>query len=110
MGYDRKGSWLDSLTQSGYLGHFLEDLKNQEEDLLDLLQPLPESLKPLYIYESKLSLFCRLAHSPQGSRALIELGFLRYLLPVRFLDQPPEESFRNSFILLSYSSLSSSLS
>lgn len=56
---------------------------------------LAEDLNPLYVFESKLSLFIRMAQTRPGAERLLEAQILSTLAKCDFLDARPEadESF-----------------
>ena len=48
-------------------------------------------LQALYIYESKMALFARIAQSFEGAKVLLQAGLLSRLAECSFLDQRPEQ-------------------
>ena len=46
--------WLQFLVRHGYLRHLIDSLVQEDEMLQMALQPNPEPLRALYIYESKM--------------------------------------------------------
>ena len=46
--------WLRYLSMKGYLRHFIEALSKDDGGLQAVLEPLPVSLRAMYIYESKM--------------------------------------------------------
>lgn len=48
-------------------------------------------LQALYIYESKMALFVRIAQSFEGAKVLLQTGLLARLAECTFLDQRPEQ-------------------
>ena len=102
--YDRKHHWLALLCHSGYLAHFIADIKAKENDLVNLLKPNPgkykdkklanlvlDTIRPLYVYESKMSLLTRIAQTQKGCAVLTEFGLLKQLSLCQFMDQRPED-------------------
>eukprot|EP00057_Strongylocentrotus_purpuratus_P025366 XP_011679840.1 PREDICTED: nuclear pore complex protein Nup205 [Strongylocentrotus purpuratus] len=87
---DRRGHWLSILTSKGYLRHFIEGLVHMDQALQSCLQPTPEPMKALYIYESTLSLLMRVAESASGAQALLQMGLMERLGQCRFIDLRPE--------------------
>ena len=51
-------------TFPGYIEHFVASLQQDDASLQQMLNPRPDPLKALYIYESKMSLLARVASSP----------------------------------------------
>ena len=54
IGIDKRGDWLAFLSTKGYLRHFIENLSQQDQELQESLQPTPEPLKALFIFESQM--------------------------------------------------------
>lgn len=55
---DWQGLWLKFLTVKGYLQTLCTSLQWEDQALQKMLHPLPEALKALYIYESKMVRMC----------------------------------------------------
>ena len=51
---DWHSSWLHYTAAKGYLQSVCASLQWDDEALIKMLHPVPESLKTLYIYESKM--------------------------------------------------------
>ncbi len=54
LSMDKHGHWLGHMTSKGYLQHIVDSLRQDDEKLQEMLQPNPEPLKALYIFESKI--------------------------------------------------------
>ncbi|CAH1799487.1 unnamed protein product [Owenia fusiformis] len=87
---DRHHQWLQFMTSKGYLQHLIDSLLQDNEQLQAMLNPSPEPLKALYIYESKMSLLTRLAESASGAQTLLQLGVMARLVECTVLDMRPE--------------------
>ena len=93
MKYDRKQEWLLRIFNSGFLANYLNDIKTEESELMKLLTPNPESLKILYVYESKLSFFISIANnSIRGSSLLVDMGVINQFTQLQIIDQRPEDT------------------
>lgn len=51
---DWQAVWLKYMTQQGYLQKLCASLQWEDEGLKKMLQPVPEALRALYLYESKM--------------------------------------------------------
>ena len=51
---DWQGSWLRFMSQRGFLQTLCASIQWEDESLQKMLLPVPEALKALYIYESKM--------------------------------------------------------
>ncbi|XP_071502201.1 nuclear pore complex protein Nup205-like [Diadema antillarum] len=89
---DHRGHWLTFLAAKGYLRNFVEGLLHMDAALQQCLQPTPEPMKALYIYESTMSLLTRVAESVSGAQALLQMGLMARLAQCRFLDLRPDQS------------------
>ncbi|XP_072164969.1 nuclear pore complex protein Nup205-like [Diadema setosum] len=89
---DHRGHWLTFLAAKGYLRNFVEGLLHMDAALQQCLQPTPEPMKALYIYESTMSLLIRVAESVSGAQALLQMGLMGRLAQCRFLDLRPDQS------------------
>lgn len=54
MAIDVPGNWLTFMTSKGYLQHIIGSLLQDDEHLHNMLQPNPEPLRALYLFESKM--------------------------------------------------------
>ena len=54
MSMDHQQHWLSHMTSKGYLQHIVESFTQDDQQLQIMLQPHPEPLKALYIFESKV--------------------------------------------------------
>ena len=54
LSLDRQTVWLRFLTQRGYLQTLCASLQWEDDSLRKMLHPVPEALRALYIYESKM--------------------------------------------------------
>ncbi|KAJ2723881.1 hypothetical protein GGI07_002344 [Coemansia sp. Benny D115] len=67
-------------------------LRREDQAIQSTLHPDPASLNPLYIYESKMAFFLRLAQRQDGAEKLMENGILDVLADCAFLDLRPNVS------------------
>ena len=51
---DKRGNWQTFLSSKGYLRHFATSIVQEDQSLQTSLQPTPEPLRALYIYESRM--------------------------------------------------------
>jgi len=51
---DPHTSWVSFLSSRGYLKHLIDSLLDSERKLLSVLETVPATLRPLYLYESKM--------------------------------------------------------
>lgn len=90
--YDKDDKWLKFLTDSGVLQQFLDSLSGQEPKLRGLLNTETVTLNELYIYESKMSFFEKIALTAPGASALFRYGVVLRLKRFKFMDERPEDT------------------
>ena len=54
VGLDWHSVWLKFMSQHGYLQTLCASLQWEDESLKKMLHPVPEALRALYIYQSKM--------------------------------------------------------
>lgn len=54
ISFDWQTVWLKFMTQHGYLQTLCASLEFEDDSLKKMLHPVPEALRALYIYESKM--------------------------------------------------------
>ncbi|GAA6062083.1 hypothetical protein JCM10212_006506 [Sporobolomyces blumeae] len=80
---------LSVLSKQGYLATFVNALKDMETELQEALQPEPESLNALYIYEALMSFLIRVASTREGAEKLLNAELLSRLAECEFLGSRP---------------------
>ncbi|EDX00674.1 uncharacterized protein Dyak_GE14576 [Drosophila yakuba] len=80
----------DFVASRGYLKHMLDSLDKSSEALCGILQPVPDHLRPLYVYESRMAFLTRMANSNVGARLLLAERALGVLSNMRVYDLQPD--------------------
>ncbi|XP_068141155.1 nuclear pore complex protein Nup205 [Drosophila tropicalis] len=78
------------ITVRGYLKNILDSLAKSTEDLCGILQPVPENLRALYVYESRMSFLTRIAQTSVGAHLLLGERVLGVLSNMRVYDLQPD--------------------
>lgn len=65
-------NWVVYMSGRGYLKYIVQSLLDSNEELNKLLEPGQNSIKPLYVYMSKLLFLGRLAGTRMGAELLLE--------------------------------------
>lgn len=86
---DPHSSWVSFLSGRGYLKHFIDSLLESDGQLESMLHAAPESLRPLYVYESKMALLCRVASTRTGAEMLLEQKALSVMASMKVFDHHP---------------------
>ncbi|KAE9406107.1 hypothetical protein BT96DRAFT_955003 [Gymnopus androsaceus JB14] len=81
---------LTPLVRHGILSNFVQGIKESDFFLQSVLKPDPDDLNPLYVYESKMSFFIRMAQTRTGAERLLEVQLIPTLAQCDFLDARPE--------------------
>ena len=74
------------MTQRNYFGQYIGSLQREDDSLQQTLEDNPSTLNPLYIYESKMAFFARLAQRSDGTEKLMENGIIDVLSDCKFID------------------------
>ncbi|XP_016950249.1 nuclear pore complex protein Nup205 [Drosophila biarmipes] len=80
----------DFVGTRGYLKHLLDSLGKSSESLCAILQPVPDHLRPLYVYESRMAFLTRMANTSVGARLLLAERALGVLSNMRVYDLQPD--------------------
>ncbi|XP_017097003.2 nuclear pore complex protein Nup205 [Drosophila bipectinata] len=80
----------DFVAMRGYLKHLLDSLDKSSEALCGILQPVPDNLRPLYIYESRMAFLTRMANTSLGARLVLSDRALGVLSNMRVFDLQPD--------------------
>lgn len=51
---DPNGLWVSFLSARGYLKFLVDSLLESDSQLIEVLSPMMKTLRPLYVYESKM--------------------------------------------------------
>lgn len=103
---------IDNITQfihfvssRGYLAHIIDSLLKTDPRLCRVLDNQPESLKALYVYESKMAMLSRFSGSYIGAELLLEHRVIGVLSQMKVFDLHPDfhvanfmGSSNNSFV------------
>uniref|UniRef100_A0A1A9Z711 Nuclear pore complex protein Nup205 n=1 Tax=Glossina pallidipes TaxID=7398 RepID=A0A1A9Z711_GLOPL len=72
-------NFINFIDKRGYLPHIVESLLKSNEELARILNDIPENMKCLYVYESKMSTLLYLANSYIGAEMLLSNKILEVL-------------------------------
>lgn len=87
---DCENAWMVYLASRGYLKHMIDSLLESDNLLRCMLQPEPQTLRPLYLYEAKMAIFCRMASTRLGAESLLENKILSCMSSMCVFDQHPD--------------------
>ncbi|KAB0795840.1 hypothetical protein PPYR_09901 [Photinus pyralis] len=83
-------NWLMYMTQRGYLKHIIESVLNSDKELKLMLEPEPPSLRPQFVFISKMSLLSQYASTKIGAELLLEERMLSCLSNMNVFQAHPE--------------------
>jgi len=84
--FDWKDRYLMYLTSHGYLRVLVDQLMDDDMELQNILSPQPTSMKPLYLFQSKMSFLSKMASTEYGVQTLLQNGVISRLAECQFLD------------------------
>ena len=87
---DYDNAWIMYLASRGYLKHMIDSLLESDNMLRSMLQPEPQTLRPMYLYEAKMATFCRMASTRLGAESLLENKILSCMSSMVVFDQHPD--------------------
>ncbi|XP_023291874.2 nuclear pore complex protein Nup205 [Lucilia cuprina] len=87
---DTMSGIMNFISHHGYLSHIVESLAKSDEELCNTLSNIPENMKYLYVYESKMSMLLRLANTHAGAELLLSNKVLDVLSSMRVFDMHPD--------------------
>ncbi|XP_059616837.1 nuclear pore complex protein Nup205 [Phlebotomus argentipes] len=91
---DSMSTCIQFISRRGYLAHIIDSLMKSDDQLCHVLETMPDNLKALYVYESKMAMLSRVGCSYAGAELLLEHQILGVLSGMRVLDLHPD--FQNS--------------
>lgn len=84
-------SWIGFLSARGYLQHLIDSLLESDDELVEIcVNDRISTLRPLYVYESKLVLLSRIASTRDGAILLIEQNAINCLSSMKVFDFHPK--------------------
>ncbi|XP_017786279.1 PREDICTED: nuclear pore complex protein Nup205 [Nicrophorus vespilloides] len=92
IGLNGNVSWISYAAGRGYLKHIVDGILKSDSDLRATLEPSPENIKAIYIYEAKMSFLLRIATTRVGSELLLEQKLLSVFASMKVFDFHPELS------------------
>lgn len=83
-------NWVTFLSGKGYLRHLIDSILNSDNDLKSILETIPGTLRPIYLYETKMALIARIAGTRIGAEMLLEQRILACLSSMKVFDDHPK--------------------
>ncbi|SPP78524.1 blast:Nuclear pore complex protein Nup205 [Drosophila guanche] len=87
---DAVSTLTEFVVSRGYLKLLLDSLAASNDALSATLQPVPENLRQLYVYEAILAFLTRLSQTRPGARLLLAEGALGVFANMRVFDLQPD--------------------
>lgn len=92
---DPMSNFVQFLTRRGYLTSIIDSLSKIDGQLCKILDAKPDTLKSLYVYESKMAMLSRVAGSYVGAELLLESNILSVLSSMKVYDLHPDFQVHN---------------
>lgn len=83
-------SFVQFIARRGYLSHIVDSLIKTDRELCRVLDQVPDNMKALYVYESKMAMLGRVASSHIGAGLLLEHKALGVLSQMKVFDMHPD--------------------
>lgn len=99
---DSMVNFIQFIARRGYLAHLVDSLLKSDDQLCRVLENVPENMKALYVYESKMAMLGRVASSYVGAELLLEHRSLGILSGMKVYDMHPDFQV-NNYIAQQYS-------
>lgn len=87
---DSMTNFVNFLSNRGYLAHLIDGLYKSDTTLNEILKNSPKNMKALYVYESKMAMFSRVASTHSGAELLVEEKLLAVLSSMKVYDLHPD--------------------
>lgn len=92
---DSMVNFIQFISRRGYLAHLVDSLLKTDNQLCRILENMPENMKALYVYESKMAMLGRVASSHVGAELLLEHRTLGILSSMKVYDMHPDFQVNN---------------
>uniref|UniRef100_A0A336MB53 CSON014651 protein n=1 Tax=Culicoides sonorensis TaxID=179676 RepID=A0A336MB53_CULSO len=92
---DPMSNFVQFISRRGYLTNLIESLLKIDNQLCKVLDVKPDTLKALYVYESKMAMLSRVAGSHIGAELLLEHKILSVLASMKVFDLHPDFQVHN---------------
>lgn len=102
---DSMVDFIQFMSRRGYLAHLVDSLLKSDDQLCRILESVPDNMKALYVYESKMAMLGRVASSYVGAELLLEHRALGILAGMKVYDLHPD--FQVNHFAAQHHSLSS---
>lgn len=87
---DSMVDFIQFMSRRGYLAHLIDSLLKTDDQLCRVLEHMPDNMKALYVYESKMAMLGRVATSYVGAELLLEHRTLGILSGMKVYDLHPD--------------------
>lgn len=88
-------AFVQFIERRGYLAHIVDGLRRSDEELCRVLEPQPDNLKALYVYEAKMAMLGRVAGSHIGAALVLEHRALGVLAQMKVFGLHPDFQLSN---------------
>lgn len=87
---DSMTNFVSFISKRGYLAHLIDGLYKSDGELCEILKSFPKNMRALYVYESKMAMFSRVASTHLGAELLVEDKLLGVLSSMKVYDLHPD--------------------
>lgn len=87
---DSMTNFINFISKRGYFTHLIDSLYKSDSKLCEILKSFPRNMRELYVYESKMAMFSRVASTHIGAELLVENKLLGVLSSMKVYDLHPD--------------------
>ncbi|KAL5274824.1 NUP205 family protein [Megaselia abdita] len=87
---DSMTNFITFISKRGYLAHLIDSLYKSDGKLCEILMSFPKNMKALYVYESLMAMFSRIASTHIGAELLVENKLFGVLSSMKVYDLHPD--------------------
>ena len=95
LDHDSLSNFVNFISKRGYLAHLVDSLYKSDNHLCEVLKSMPENMRALYVYESKMAMLSRVACTHIGAELLVEDKLLGVLSSMKVYDLHPDFQINN---------------
>lgn len=82
-------NWVTFMATKGFLKYLIESILNSDNDLKAMLETVPDSLRAIYLYDTKMALIVCMASTRIGAEVLVEQRVLSCFSNMKVFDEYP---------------------
>lgn len=89
VNFDNNVAWIQHMSKRGFLKHIIDGIRSSDNELKSILEPIPEDLYSLYLFESKMALLTSISTNRIGAEKILEHQLMSCLSGMTVFDLHP---------------------